>query len=169
MSVMGQYIIADNQDITRAGLISILKEMNERASITEVANYNELLTSLRDMPRSVVVVDYSLFDFLSMNHFLNMKSGAKESSWLLFSYEAKEHFLRKALLADPTFSVVMKQSHGWQVKEALAHVSAGEVYWCEFAESIMKVPAIKERLPDQLTVSEKNILREIALGKLPRK
>jgi len=46
-----------------------------------------------------------------------------------------------------------------------AHVSNGEVYWCDFAESVMKsdVPPLKK--PDQLTASEKNILYWIALGK----
>lgn len=162
---MRQYIIADNQYITRAGLISILKEMDDHAFIVEVSNYNNLQSSLRDEPRSLVVVDYSLFDFLSINHFLNMKSGAKESSWLLFSHELEEHFLRQTLLADPSFSVVLKQSKGWQIKEALAQASVGEVYWCDLAESVMKMPVARERMPDQLTVSEKNILREIALGK----
>lgn len=162
---MRQYIIADNQYITRAGLISILKEMDDHAFIVEVSNYNNLQTSLRDEPRSLVVVDYSLFDFLSINHFLNMKSGAKESSWLLFSHELEEHFLRQTLLADPSFSVVLKQSKGGQIKEALTQASVGEVYWCDFAESVMKMPVARERMPDQLTVSEKNILREIALGK----
>lgn len=162
---MRQYIIADNQYITRAGLISILKEMDDHAFIVEVSNYNNLQSSLRDEPRSLVVVDYSLFDFLSINHFLNMKSGAKESSWLLFSHELEEHFLRQTLLADPSFSVVLKQSKGGQIKEALTQASVGEVYWCDFAESVMKMPVARERMPDQLTVSEKNILREIALGK----
>ncbi len=162
---MNHYILADNQDITRAGLISILRDQNDKADIVEVANYKELQSSLREFPRSVVIVDYSLFDFLSMNHFFNMKSGAKESSWLLFMPEPAEHFLRQALLVDPTFSVVLKQSTASQVMEALSCTASGEVYWCDFAKSVMRTRVPKERVPDQLTLSEKNILREIALGK----
>ena len=162
---MSHYILADNQDITRAGLISLVKEINSHARIVEATNYGELQSSLREYPRSVVVVDYSLFDFMSMNHFLNMKSGAKESSWLPFSHEPEEHFVRQALLADPSFSVVMKQSPGWQVMKALSCAAEGEVYWCDFARSVMKVRVQREKMPDQLTASEKNILREIALGK----
>ena len=162
---MSHYILADNQDITRAGLISLVKEINSHARIVEATNYGELQSSLREYPRSVVVVDYSLFDFMSMNHFLNMKSGAKESSWLLFSHEPEEHFVRQALLADPSFSVVMKQSPGWQVMKALSCAAEGEVYWCDFARSVMKSRVQREKMPDHLTASEKNILREIALGK----
>ena len=43
MSVMGQYIIADNQDITRARLISILKRDERTGIYYRGGNYNELL------------------------------------------------------------------------------------------------------------------------------
>ena len=162
---MNHYILADNQDITRMGLISLLREMDGQAHISEVATYSQLQLSLRQYRWPVVVLDYSLFDFSSLNHLLNMKSGAKESSWLLFSYEPEEHFLRQALLADPTFSVVLKQNPGRQVLDALMCAGAGEVYWCDYAESVMKSHLPGERVPGRLTVSEKTILREIALGK----
>ncbi|NLI99607.1 MAG: response regulator transcription factor [Bacteroidales bacterium] len=162
---MNHYILADNQDITRIGLISLVKEVNDRAQIVEAADYSELQSLLRAYPRSVVVVDYSLFNFMSINHFLNMKSGAKESVWLLFSYEPEEYFLRQILLADPTFSVVLKQSSGTQVKDALGSIAAEDVYWCDYAESVMKARFTKEESPGPLTASEKVILREIALGK----
>lgn len=159
------YIIADNQDITRAGMISILKQMDGEAVIREVATYRELLNALHSCSRAVVVVDYSLFDFLSMNHLLIIKSGAKESSWLLFTEEPQEHFLRQLLLADPTIGVVMKHNRLLQIREALLCAAAGEVYWCDYAESVMKTGVSSRKVPDPLTASERKILREIALGK----
>lgn len=163
--MLRNYILADNQFITRAGMISLLKTMDNDAGITVVASYLQLLESLRIYPLSVVVVDYSLFDFISMNHLLNIKSGAGESSWLLFSDEPEEHFLRQLLLADPAISVVLKHSTQTQIKEALKCVAAGEVYWCDFAQSVMRTDVPSARIADPLTPSEKNILREIALGK----
>ena len=74
--MLKNYILADNQDITRVGLKALLQEMGAVTGIYEVTSYLQLLESLRAYPLSVVVVDYSLFDFLSMNHLLNMKSGA---------------------------------------------------------------------------------------------
>ncbi|MBK5194749.1 MAG: response regulator transcription factor [Proteiniphilum sp.] len=162
---MKNYILADNQYITRAGVISLLKVMDNDAGICEAASYRQLLEALRTHPCSVVVVDYSLFDFLSMNHLLNMKSGAGESSWLLFSDEPEEHFLRQLLLADPAISVVMKHGTQSQIKDALMSVAAGEVYWCDFSKSVMRTGVPQTKIPDPLTPSEKNILREIALGK----
>ena len=163
--MLKNYILADNQDITRVGLKALLQEMGAVTGIYEVTSYLQLLESLRAYPLSVVVVDYSLFDFLSMNHLLNMKSGAGESSWLLFSEEPEEYFLRQLLLADPAISVVLKHSTQAQIKDALISVTAGKGYWCEFAQSVMRTDVPPARMADPLTPSERIILREIALGK----
>lgn len=159
------YIIADNQDVTRIGLISILKEYDKRAKIIEVENYRKLLFMLRQYPESVVIVDYSLFDFLSTSHLLNIKSGAKASSWLIFSDEPEVHFLRQLLQSDSTISVILKQNSKSFILDAIMCVTEHEVYWCDFAESVMKAGVPQSKIPDKLTVSEANILKEIALGK----
>lgn len=164
-SARNNYILADNQDVTREGLRSYLRLADGDATVTEAAHYRALLEKLRDHPHSVVVVDYALFDFSSANHLLNIKSGAKESSWLLFSDEPGEHFLRQLLMADPTISVALKNNSKAQLLDALMCVAAGEIYWCDYAESVMRsgVPPSKKTVA--LTSSEKKILYEIALGK----
>lgn len=163
--MMRNFILADNQDITRVGMISILNEMELADEILEISSCSDLVNSLRSITRPVVIVDYSLFDFSSINHLLNIISGAKDSSWLLFGDEPEEHFLRQVLLGDPEISVVMKHHTQAQIEEALKCVSSNEVYWCDFAESVMRADVPLEKVPDQLTPSEKTILREIALGK----
>lgn len=161
------FIIADNRDITRAGLISYIKEMNPNLNIVEVSGYNSLLEELRKQPLSVVVVDYSLFDFSSLNHMLNIKSGAKDSLWLLFSEEPGEQFLRQLLISDSTISIVLKNGAKDEIINALTTVRAGEVYLCDYAESVMNSEQYKnnDRKFAKLTASEKNILHEIAMGK----
>lgn len=158
-------ILADNQSITRRGVIALLEELMSERVIEEVAGYRDLQALLRRYPRSLVVVDYSLFDFQSLSQMINMKSGAAESSWLLFTDEPDEHFLRRLLLADPVISVVTKQDSLETIRKALLAVSKGDLYRCEYAESVMRggVPSGKKAEP--LTPSEKKILREIALGK----
>lgn len=159
------YIIADNQDVTRTGLISMLKEYNSQAKVIEVESYRKLLFMLRQYPDSVVIVDYSLFDFSSIAHLLNIKSGAKSSSWLLFSDEPEVQFLRHLLQLDPTISVLLKHNTAPLIKDAIMCVTEDEVYWCDYAESVMKEGVPVSKVPDKLTASESNILREIALGK----
>ncbi len=159
------YIVADKQAVTRAGMISFIEEVTKSPNVFEANSYEDLLVLLRKYPDSIVIVDYSLFNFQSVTHMLNIKSGAKESDWLLFTDEPQAYFLRQLLLADSSISVVLKHNTKSDIIHALKSISSGEVYWCEIARSVMKVNVQKERIPDQLTASEKIILREIALGK----
>lgn len=159
------YLIADNQDVTRIGLISIIKEFDSKAKIIEIENYNKLLFMLRQYTDSVVVVDYTLFDFFSLDHLLNIKSGAKKTAWLLFFDEVEVNFIRQLLHLDSTISIVLKHSSKSVIMDAFICVTKGEVFWCDYAESIMKIDVPLLKNPDTLTVSEKSILREIALGK----
>ncbi|MFA7492352.1 MAG: response regulator transcription factor [Proteiniphilum sp.] len=162
---MRTYIIADNQDITREGLISVLKSQDTKNQIEIVRSRNELQARLRTYPESIVIMDYRLFDFVSVNQLLNTKMGARKSSWVLFSDELEEHFLRQILLIDPTISVVMKNNPLQNILDAITSATYGEVYLCDIAESVLKEGNLQKKESDTLTASEKNILREIALGK----
>ncbi|MDR1518239.1 MAG: response regulator transcription factor [Dysgonamonadaceae bacterium] len=163
---MKTYLLADNQDISREGLSSLLKKRDARSEILAVRSCAELQTSLRKYPQSVVILDYTLFDFASVNQMLNMKSGAAASAWLLFSDELEERFVRQTLLADASIGIVMKQDTSENILEAIHLASAGETFWCDFAEAVMKNTALHtQTVADKLTASEKVILREIALGK----
>ena len=162
---MNTYILADNQDITREGLSSLLIKQDLRNEIIIAGSCGDLRLALRKFPKSVVVLDYTLFDFASINQMLNMKSGAKESAWILFSDELEEHFVRQMLLADSSIGIVMKQDASENIIEAISLASVGEAYWCEFAELVLKNSVLHTKEADKLTASEKIILREIALGK----
>ena len=162
------FILADNQDITRKGLISVLHSIYCSCNIISVDSCRKLFEQLKVFPQSVVVLDYTLFDFTSVNQFINTKTGYKESSWLLFSDELGELFLRHVLLSDNTISVVMKHDSAERITDALQTVSAGEVYLCETAASILDGGVPKPAVPDKLTATEKMILREIASGKMTK-
>ncbi|MCL1938803.1 MAG: response regulator transcription factor [Candidatus Azobacteroides sp.] len=165
---MNIYILADNQYITREGLTSLLRRQNEEITIIETASHHELQEKLNLYPESVVILDYTLFDYSSVSQFLNMQTGAKESSWLLFSDELGETFLRQVLLAGQTISVVMKHDKKEEISKAIQTVSNREVYLCEMAKSALEGGVPKPIAPDKLTTTEKVILREIALGKMTK-
>ncbi len=162
------YILADNQYITREGLASLLYQHDKKSRIVTVTSHHELQEKLTLYPNSVVILDYTLFDYISINQFLNMRAGAKKSSWLLFSDELGEVFLRQVLLFNMAISVVMKHDKKEEISEAIKCVSAGEVYLCETAKSALESGVLKPKLPDKLTATEKIILREIALGKMTK-
>ena len=58
---MQNIIIADNQDITRAGMAYVLSTRGDVASQV-ASNKSELILRLTDCPEAVVILDYTLFD-----------------------------------------------------------------------------------------------------------
>ncbi len=60
---MREYIIADNQDITKAGMMFLLSKQKEVSLLLEADNKMELVQLLRIHPQAVVILDYTLFDF----------------------------------------------------------------------------------------------------------
>ncbi|OAV71543.1 Response regulator protein vraR [Bacteroidales bacterium Barb6] len=162
---MRTFLLADNQDITRKGIAALLYEEGLSGQTTEVKTRKELQEKLHTYPAAVVVLDYTLFDFSSLQQMLIIKDKAKESSWILFSDELAEHFLRNALISDPTLSIVMKHDTVDDIREALRHAVYNKVWLCESAEHILHHSEPVVATPGLLTASEKAILHEISLGK----
>ncbi|MDR1601071.1 MAG: response regulator transcription factor [Tannerella sp.] len=162
---MKTFILADNQYVTREGIAAVLVRENLAGRIAAVGRLKELQEKLGEYPDAVVVLDYSLFDFSSQQQMLAVKAKAKESRWILFSNELSERFLRYVLLQDDTMSIVMKHDGGEEILAALQNASYHGTYICDYAAHVLKDHVPPPGVPDVLTSSEKNILREIALGK----
>lgn len=162
---MSNYIIADNQDITRAGLFYFIDEIDPQATFISASSCSELRVILNAHPDSVVIVDYTCFDFTSVDQLLNMVMGAKSANWLLFSEELSEDFLSKVLISAPEVSIVMKMERKNTIINALQQASKGNTYRSEIAESALKKTEKKPEGQIKLTASEQMVLHEISLGK----
>jgi len=159
-------ILADNQFVTNEGVSAVLKKIGI-GNIVQAGTMLELQEKLKLFPHAIVVLDYVLFDFTSMQQLLNVKSAAKESTWVLFSNELGEPFLRYVLFSDPTISVVMKNDSEEEVMAALQNASYGIPYICDSVEHILQNNNLSNTNTDpvNLTATEKIILHEIAMGK----
>lgn len=165
-SSMRTYILADNQFITGKGVRTLLKELSEEEVLIVQANtVRELQETLNMHPDAVVILDYTLFDFVSMQQMLIVKASAQQSAWILFSEELGEHFLRHILAMDPALSVVMKHDSEKEITAALQQTTRHIAYLCESAKQILRSNIPDHTTPDRLTATEKVILHEIALGK----
>jgi len=165
---MDTFIIADNQDITKEGLISLIQKIEPDTTIVCVSSRENLQSELKNHPASVVILDYALFDFSSYEQMLNMKSVFDLSSWLLFSEELNDLFLRQALLCDDTLSVVMKNEKMDNIVKAIKAVSEYDIYLCDIANSVLQSKTPLIFIHDTLTATEKIVLKEIALGKMTK-
>ncbi|MDR1524412.1 MAG: response regulator transcription factor [Tannerella sp.] len=163
---MKHCILADNQFVTNEGISALLARTGIE-HIVRVKTRSELQKNLGVYPDALVVLDYTLFDFISMQQMLIVKTAARSSTWILFSNELGDVFLRYVLQSDPTISVVMKNDSSAEVLEALQYSVRGIPYVCEYAEQILQneTPADTDATPIHLTASEKIILHEIAMGK----
>ena len=166
--IMKPCIIADNQFITSEGIASLLSNVLQSKIVIRVKTLKDLQEKLKIYSDSIVILDYTLFDFVSAQQLLVVKSASKQSTWLLFSEELGEHFLRHVLISDSSISVVMKHDSQEEILNALESVKFGIPYVCESAQLIVENNESiinTETGQDKLTASEKEILREIAFGK----
>lgn len=169
--LMREYIIADNQDITKAGMMFLLNRQKEVGLILEADSKAELVKELRLHPQAVVILDYTLLDFTGADELIVLQERFKESDWLLFSDELSTGFLRQVLFSSMAFGVVMKDSSKEEIMTALQCASRKERFICNHVSNLLlsanasPTPAVVVEVDRLLTPTEKVILKEIALGK----
>lgn len=162
---MRTFILADNQPITRQGLISLLSNSGLCFQPLLAADKQSLLELLCVHPDSVLVLDYTMFDLTGVQDLLNIRERYPESFWVLFSEELGQYFLRQVLHGSSTVSVVMKHDPLDVIETALAKANSGERFLCEQARAIYQGNVLFAQEPASLTPTEQLILREIAYGK----
>ena len=171
MTIMREYIIADNQDITKAGMMFLLSRQKDTALLLEADNKAELIQQLRLHPGAVVILDYTSFDFVSSDELIVLHERFKEADWLLFSDELSIGFLRQVLFSSMSFGVVLKDNSKEEILTALQCASRKERFICNHVSNLLLsgnsqtslLPPIQQN--DLLTPAERSILKEIALGK----
>lgn len=171
MTIMREFIIADNQDITKAGMMFLLSRQKDTALLLEADNKAELIQQLRLHPGAVVILDYTSFDFVSSDELIVLHERFKEVDWLLFSDELSIGFLRQVLFSSMSFGVVLKDNSKEEILTALQCASRKERFICNHVSNLLLSGNSQTSLlhpiqqNDLLTPAERSILKEIALGK----
>jgi DNA-binding NarL/FixJ family response regulator len=161
-------ILFDRQDITRLGLESLIPTLlrsEEVCRTSTVLTKGELVASLAVRPDAVVVIDYALSDLGSADSLLNIGLRFPAARWILFSDELSAQFLRK-MLCEVAFGAVMKTSGLSEIKAALAAALSGRSYVCRQVNELLHLSNRENGMfHSPLTATEREILREIALGR----
>lgn len=85
-----EFIIADNQPITRRGILSILKEEGDD-TYKIIANKSDLIHCLSIISKkAIVIIDYTLFDLQSLDALINIGLRYQETRWIIFSSDLSE-------------------------------------------------------------------------------
>lgn len=159
------YILADNQDITRVGTETLCLRIQE-AQVKSVSCKAELLAILQQTDEAVVVLDYALFDFGDINALLTMHLRFPHVGWILFGEEYANDFVRRIVAEGSSFCVVNKNCDIAEMENALRAAAQHKRYVCRLTmEQLLAIPQDNIHVPVTLTNTEKEILKEIAMGK----
>lgn len=163
---MKDVIIADKQDITRVGMETLVHSSKKASSILLAENKSELIRLLISKPSAVVILDYTLSDFASLDELLNLGYRFSGSRWLLFSEELSYDFLRRMVINSEMYSVVLKSCDLDEINIALAHIFRDERFICGRVSNqlLLTQKTVNDAIDKGLTSTEKEILKEIGLG-----
>ena len=161
---MRKIILADRQDITRAGMQFVCQAM-EGVDTKYTEDKAELMLALRNCEDAVVVLDYTTFDFNDADELLIFNLRYPEVRWILFSEDLSLEFVKQIIASSGQFSVVLKESPMSEIREALRYALRGQRYICQrMAEMLLSPQAAANDDDVKLTKTETEILKDIALG-----
>lgn len=132
------------------------------ATVECVATRDELSVRLSDLPQAIVVIDYALSDFRSVDQLLVMTARFRQARWILFSNGFSAELVHR-LSGEPHIGLLLKDSCETELREALYSASNGGKYVCEAVGDSDRLETVKV-LPE-LTPTELEILKLIALGR----
>ena len=162
---MRNYILADNQELTRFALESIIRQ-DETATVYRATDKAGLVALLKEHESAVVLLDYTLFDFADEDQLLIVAERFLLSQWILISDELTPKFLRRVVYSSHQFSIVFKDGSLKDVRDALdAVVRHGRFISQRALEVIINHQQDDQDRPSVLTETETEIVRAIAQGK----
>lgn len=164
---MRTIILADNQDITKAGCRYLLETTLNVSEIKDASTKKELITLLMLYPQSLVILDYTLFDFESVNDLSILQMRFEKIDWILFSDELSDEFIRTVLYNTQSFSVIMKDSSIDEINFCFKECLKGNRYIGNSVSNMLLDSSKHSNISNKqvLTVTEQEILKEMALGK----
>lgn len=157
------FLIADNQDITRAGLQAYISSMFADARIAHAQHKKGLIQELTECDGGVVVLDYSLFDIQGVDELLILVRRFPAAQWILFSSELSESLIRR-LGAEPHIGMILKENSGEEIRSALKCAAQGQRFLCHQIANLLICNPDPADTRSPLTASETDILRLIARG-----
>ena len=162
---MRNFIIADNQELTRYALESLLRQ-DEGNSVHNAYDKAGLVELLKEHENAVVLLDYTLFDFTDEDQLLIIAERFSLSQWILISDDLTPQFLRRVIYSSHQFSIVYKDGSLKDIRDALDAVSRHGRHISQRAlETIIIQQQEEEERPSVLTTTEMEIVKAIAQGK----
>jgi len=156
-------ILADNQDITRAGLMYVCDSL-ERVDYKQVTDKTALIEEMKSYPEAVVILDYTLFDINDIEELEILHERFQKVCWILFSFDLSTDFVHRAIAVSQQFSVLLKDSPLAEIRQCIGYALHRQRYICQRMAEILLAPTVQPAEDARLTKTEMEILKDIALG-----
>jgi two-component system, NarL family, response regulator LiaR len=159
-------IVADNLVISHAGWLYFLKMRPEIGQIIDATDKKELATLLPANPTSIVIIDYTHFDFTGVEDLINMTYRYPSTHWILFSDELSQDFVKRVVNQTLNTSILYRDSSREEILSAMtASLRRERFLSASVSAQLVEIPSTESGISEMLTHSEREILRLIALGK----
>ena len=157
-------ILADRQDITRAGMLYYCQSLGE-VEYRQADDKTELIEQLKRHADAVVVLDYTLFDINDVDELEILHQRFPRAQWVLFSVDLSADFVRRVIAVSPCFSILLKESPMQEIRDCLQYAGRHQRYICQRMAELLLAPQ-PSRMEEEvrLTPTETEILKDIALG-----
>ncbi|MBR5085203.1 MAG: response regulator transcription factor [Prevotella sp.] len=156
-------ILADNQDITRAGLQFLLQTFNE-CPYHVVSDKSAMIQLLKQYADALVIMDYTLFDINDIEELMVLSQRFINVQWIIFSEDLSVDFANRLIVTLPQASILLKESPLGEIRECLSQVMQHRRYICQRMMEMLLTNNRQEEEKTILTKTENEILKDIALG-----
>lgn len=157
-------ILADNQDITRAGLMYVCGLIAGSVCCT-VEDKSAMIDQLKNHPDAMVILDYTLFDINDVEELDILHGRFPIAHWVMFSVDLTEDFVRRVIAIGNRFSILLKESPLAEIRDCISFAMRGQRYICQRTAEILLAPAATKQDEEvKLTPTEIEILKDISLG-----
>lgn len=161
-------ILADNQDITRVGMMHVCDSLGD-ITYRQAVDKTELIEQLKVHGDAIVVLDYTLFDINDIEELEILHERFPLVRWVLFSFDLSPDFVRRGIAMTPLFCVLLKDSPLSEIRDCLRYAARNQRFICQRMTEILLTPAQDRMAEDvRLTRTEMEILKDIALGMTTR-
>jgi DNA-binding NarL/FixJ family response regulator len=162
-----KFLIADDHAIVRKGLVQILYEEFPTASVTEVANSNEVMDEVRKHIWDVILLDISMPGRNGIETLKQIRTEGIKAPILMLSMHPEEQYAVRVLKAGAS-GFLNKESATDELLAAVRKVLSGKKYIsAAVAEKLAEtVGGEREKSPHELLSDrEMQVLQLIASGK----
>lgn len=163
---MRNFILADNQELTRLGLESLLSGF-DGAKVYVVNGKAQLVERLKQDSNVVVIIDFTLFDFVDEETLLIVSDRFPKALWVLISDDLSHDTIKKFLYSSRRISIVFKDTPVRIIREGIKVTLSGSRFICQHATEVLLADKQEEpqNSENKLTATELEVLKAIARGR----